>query len=192
MSGHAADFAATLRAKLPVITTERLTLRAPMLEDFAPYRDILTSERAIHMDGPLSREDAWRDFCQCVATWTLRGHGLWVIEETATKTVVGFTLIGFEAGDREPELGWFLVEGAEGNGFASEAARAAKAHGIKTLSLPSLVSYIDRVNTASTKVAERIGGWADETASTRLGQDGVVVYRHWPITDTDGGMEAYA
>ncbi|MEZ5769678.1 MAG: hypothetical protein R3D80_20020 [Paracoccaceae bacterium] len=27
--------------------------------------------------------------------------------------MLGFTLIGFEEGDREPELGWFLTEAAE-------------------------------------------------------------------------------
>lgn len=192
MPGLAADAAAALRAQLPVLTTERLTLRAPTLADFEPYRDILMSERAIHMDGPLSREGAWLDFSQCVANWLLRGHGLWVIEETATARVLGFTLICMETGDREPELGWFLLEEAEGQGFAMEAAQAAKAHGIRTLSLPSLVSYIDRVNTRSIALATRIGGWPDEDAADELGQDGVIVYRHWPVTDTDGGMEAYA
>lgn len=190
--GAAADFAAGLRAQLPVLTTERLTLRAPTLDDFDAYRDILMSDRAIHMGGPLSREAAWVDFAQCVANWVLRGHGLWVIEETATGATLGFTLICMETGDQEPELGWFLREEAEGQGFASEAAAAAKAHGIRTLALPALVSYIDRVNTRSIALAEKIGGWADEDAARALGQDGVIVYRHWPLPETDGGMEAYA
>lgn len=192
LDGPAADFAARLRGALPVLTTERLTLRAPTLADFEPYREILMSERAIHMNGPMTREGAWRDFAQCVANWLLRGHGPWVIEETATARVLGFTLICMEVGDREPELGWFLVEEAEGQGFAAEAATAAKAHGIETLSLPSLVSYIDRVNARSVALATRIGGWPDEVAAAGLGENGVIVYRHWPLADADGGMEAYA
>lgn len=192
IDGPAADFAVELRDALPVLTTERLTLRPPTLADFDPYREILMSERAVHMGGPMTREGAWRDFAQCTATWLLRGHGPWVIEETATARVLGFTVICMEVGDREPELGWFLIADAEGRGFAGEAAQAAKAHGIRTLGLPSLVSYIDGVNTRSTALAARIGGWPDESAAKDLGVEGVVVYRHWPLPDTDGGMEAYA
>ena len=191
-AGTAAARAAQWRAALPRLETARLVLRVPEAADFEAYRAILMSERAIHMDGPLDREEAWLDFAQVVATWHLRGHGLFVIEAKATGETLGFTLIGFEYGDQEPELGWFLTEAAEGQGDEVEAARAVKAWGIAELELPSLVSYIDRVNTRSTALAARLGGWPDEAASAALGEPGVVVYRHWPPADADGGMEAYS
>lgn len=191
-TGASAAFAATLRNRMPQLETARLVLRAPEIGDFEAYRQILMSPRAIYMNGPLDRHAAWLDFAQCVANWQLRGHGLFVIEEKATGETLGFTLICMEYGDREPELGWFLTEAAEGKGHAFEAAGAVRDWGIRELKLPALVSYIDRVNTRSTRLAERLGGRPDEAASAALDQDGVVVYRHWPPMDDEGGLEAYA
>lgn len=194
-TGVAAARAAELTAMLPRLETTRLVLRAPMIGDFETYREILMSQRAVHMDGPLDRRGAWLDFAQVIATWILRGHGLFVIEARATGETLGFTLIGFEHGDREPELGWFLTQAAEGHGFAFEAAQALRDWALATLDLPGLVSYIDPPNTRSIRLAERLGGWLDERASADVSaaQGGdVLVYRHWPSADTDGGMEAYA
>jgi len=191
-TGASAAIAAKLHAALPRLETERLVLRAPVIGDFEVYREILMSDRAVFMGGPLGRRDAWLDFSQCVANWPLRGHGLFTIEAKATGAVLGFTLICMEHGNREPELGWFLTEASEGHGYAFEAAGAVRDWGLREIGLERLVSYIDRVNTRSTALAAKLGGWPDEGASAELGQDGVVVYRHWPPADDAGGMEAYA
>lgn len=190
-TGAPAALAARLHALLPRLETARLVLRAPVIEDFDAYRAILMSERAIYMDGPLDRRESWLDFSQVVATWPLRGHGLFVIEAKATGKTLGFTLIGMEHGDREPELGWFLAETAEGHGYAFEAAQALRDWGLREMRLDSLVSYIDHANTRSIRLAEKLGGWPDAAAGAALGENDVVVFRHWPPAD-DGGMEAYA
>ena len=193
-TGAAAAEAARLQAALPRLETDRLILRAPRIEDFALYGAIMMSDRAVHMDGPLSRRDAWLDFCQCVACWTLRGHGLWAIEARDSGATLGFIPTCFEDGDLEPELGWFIDEAAEGRGIAFEAAEAVKAWALDSLALPALVSYIDPPNARSIALAERLGAWPDPVASVELsraqGAD-VLVYRHAPADD-DGGMEAYA
>lgn len=194
-SGASAALATGLRAGLPRLETARLILRAPEIGDFETYREILMSDRAIYMDGPLDRHDAWLDFTQCVANWMLRGHGLFAIEAKPTGETLGFTLICMEWGDQEPELGWFLAEAAEGRGYAFEAAGAVRDWGLGTLELPALVSYIDPPNARSVQLAERLGAWRDETASAALSEAQgaeVSVYRHWPPADGDGGMEAYA
>ena len=191
--GKAADYAATLRQGLPTLFTERLALRPPVLEDFAAYREILMSDRARYMvDQPMTRETAWLDFAQCVGTWLLRGHGLWTIikhqlteyengvtELHRDQTPLGFVLIGMEYGDREPELGWFLTEAAEGNGYAFEAARVARDHAITGFGLPSLVSYIDPPNTRSIALAQRLGATRDEQAESVF-DTAVLVFRHHP------------
>lgn len=195
-TGAAAAFAAGLRARLPQLETARLVLRAPVIEDFEPYRAILMSPRAVYMvDEPLTRRETWLDFAQVLSTWLLRGHGLWTITHKQSGAVLGFTLIGFEEGDREPELGWFLTEEAEGCGYAFEAAGAVRDWGLSRLELPALVSYIDPPNTRSIRLAERLGAWHDAAASAELSVEqeaDVHVYRHWPPAETDGGMEAYA
>jgi RimJ/RimL family protein N-acetyltransferase len=151
-----AQQAAAVAGAIPVLQTARLTLRAPRVTDFPAYAAIACTDRGIHIGGPLTEEEAWDDFCRMTANWLLRGHGAWSVE-THAGDLVGFVLIGFEPGDAEPELGWFLVEGAEGRGYATEAALAVHDHAFATLGLDRLVSYIAPENAASARVAERLG-----------------------------------
>jgi RimJ/RimL family protein N-acetyltransferase len=187
-TGPAADFAAALRARLPAFETARLVLRAPEIGDFAAYAEILCSPRASGMGGQQDREGAWSDFTATIAGWLLRGHGLWTVAAKADGAVLGFVLVNMEAGDREPELGFFLREAAEGKGYAFEAAMAARDHALKVLKLDRLVSYIAPGNVRSQALARRLGAWHDAAADF----DGVEVWRHWPPAADDGGMEAYA
>ena len=179
-SGPAADLAARLGALVPRLETPRLVLRVPVIGDFEAFREIFESPRALHMGGPFDRSGAWDEFTECVSGWLLRGHGAWAIEEKATGAVLGFTLVHMEYGDREPELGWFLRQEAEGRGIALEAAAAAKAHALDTLRLPALVSYIDAPNLRSIALAEKLGAWNDAQAAAEFGPDAPLVYRHAP------------
>lgn len=159
--GPAADFAAMLGARLPLIETPRLRLRAPALADFPLWAEILTGPAGPWLGGPFTRDAAFTEFAAAVGTWLLRGHGPWTVEtrrgETRAGETVGFVLIGFEPGDREPELGFLFAKAAEGQGYAAEAARAARAHAFGPLALPTLVSCIDEGNTRSIRLAERLG-----------------------------------
>ena len=176
VSGPAADFAAGLRAQLPVIETPRLCLRAPVLEDFAHYAEITVGPRGVHVLEDPTEEAAWHDFAQMVATWLLRGHGLWTIEDRSGE-VQGFVLIGFEPGDNEPELGFLIREGAEGKGIAAEAARAARDWAYSAAGMTTLVSTIDHDNSRSCRLAERLGAVRDPQAEATY--HGVIrVYRH--------------
>ncbi|MEC7764467.1 MAG: GNAT family N-acetyltransferase [Pseudomonadota bacterium] len=189
-SGPAAIFAGRLQAMLPVLDTPRLTLRAPTLDDFATYAAIMGSERAVHMDGPMNREDTYLDFTCAVAGWLLRGHGLWTVTRKDTGDVAGFVLVNMEPGDQEPELGFFLTAEAEGHGFAAEAAGAARTHALNTLRLERLVSYVGEGNDRSARLAETLGAYRDTVAEAAIDHD-CRVYRHAPMGG-DGGIEAYA
>lgn len=177
-AGASAVLAADIRALLPRLETARTVLRAPVVGDFEYYAEIMMSERAVYMGGPMSRHDAWLDFTQCVSNWVLRGHGLWTVTAREGGEVLGFVLICYEFGDLEPELGYFLRKGAEGLGYAGEAVAAAHAHGFKTLGLPQMVSYIDPANDASIRLAERMGAVRD--ADMVGGDEPAYVYRHTP------------
>lgn len=163
-----------LAGLVPVLQTPRLTLRAPRLGDFPAYAAILCSDRGRFIGGPFTEDEAWGDFTAMTANWLLRGHGTWAVE-THAGTLVGFALIGFEPGDAEPELGWFTLPDHQGQGFATEAARAARDHAFATLGLQRLVSYIDPENTASRRVALRLGA----EISGQL--DGSDVWIHRPV-----------
>ncbi|MCY4334357.1 MAG: GNAT family N-acetyltransferase [Litoreibacter sp.] len=181
-TGKPAANAARFQSLIPVLETERLILRAPIMEDFPAFAEIEMSDRAIYMGGPLNREDTWLDFTQCLASWMLNGYGMWSVT-TKDGALQGFVTIvrGYE--DLEPELGYFFRAEAEGKGYASEAAKAARDFGIDEIGVGSLVSYIDGKNAASVNVAAKIGGTRDRASEQIFeGTDytGDVVYRHWP------------
>ncbi|MEO1637900.1 MAG: GNAT family N-acetyltransferase [Pseudomonadota bacterium] len=147
---------AALAATVPVLETDRLTLRMPRLSDWAVLEPIWTTDRGAHIGGPMSAEDAWLDFNQCVAGWILRGHGALTICDRATGAVLGLVVFGHEYGDPTPELGWLLTEEAEGNGYATEAA-AALLPLCRQIYGEGFVSYIGDGNDASVRVAARLG-----------------------------------
>ena len=155
--GPAADFAATLVAQLPVIETARLRLRAPRLSDFDAWAEVLTGPAGVHMGGPFDRDDAFVEFLASTGTWLLRGHEPLTVEDKTTGATLGFVLIGFEPGDLEPELGWFVIPAAKGKGFAQEAALALRDHAFGPLGMTRLVSYIDPDNAPSRRLAARLG-----------------------------------
>ncbi len=180
-TGPTAALAAQIQGHVPRIETARLILRAPRIEDFETYAEIACSDRATGIGGPMTRAEAWADFAQVCVTWYLRGHGGWTVVRREGGAPLGFVLIGFEPGDRAPELGFLFTAAAEGQGFAAEAAQAARDHGFGPFALESLVSYIDPANTRSIALAERLGAMRDAEAEAALGPDVVcLVYRHAP------------
>lgn len=175
-SGEAARAAASYRDALPVLETERLRLRPPHMGDHAAYEALMVGDQG-HMGGPFTREDAWADFTNYVAGWLLHGHGSWAVERKADGALVGFVLVGLEWGDAEPEVGWMLLEAFRGQGYATEAAAAARDFGLRLYGPGGLVSYIDPTNPASERVAERLGAVRDRDAEA-LFDEPVRVWRH--------------
>jgi RimJ/RimL family protein N-acetyltransferase len=74
------------------------------------------------------------------------------------------------------ELGWLLTEQAEGHGYAFEAARAFLPLARKIAGPGKLVSYIHTDNSASIRLAEKLGAVCDRDPHP-LFPDGLV-YRH--------------
>ena len=185
-SGRAAQQAAATAATVPVIETERLRLRPIRASDFDVWADIACTERGTHIGGPMTREDAWYDFIQLAASWMLHGHGGWTITDKDSddrRAGHGFMVLGFEPGDREPEIGWLLAKSAEGKGIAFEAATAVRAYALD-LELPSLVSYIDNANHRSEALARRLGGRPDMAATHALDiKAPFTIWRHLPTAE---------
>ena len=174
----------------PVITTARLRLRGHTLADLEQLCDLFETDRAVHMGGPVPRMHAWRWLASEVAMWDLMGHGAWGIE-TAEGAFIGQVGILKPPHFPEVELGWTLLEQAEGKGYAFEAAMAAM-HWAWEQGFETLVSYIGPANTRSIALAKRLGAEHDAGAALPHGEtaDETVVYRHRP--DADGSPEAYA
>lgn len=165
-----------LMAGIPTLATARLTLRAPVLDDFPHLVAIDASVGDASLRTRGGRNGTWSDFMQMTATWLLRGHGWWTVSDG--NAALGFVGVGFEPGDREPELGYLFTPAARGRGFATEAATAARDWARDTARLSSLVSYISDDNTASQNVARKLGASRDRAAETALDETGVQVWRH--------------
>jgi RimJ/RimL family protein N-acetyltransferase len=158
------------------LKTERLTLRPPVLADFPDYRTFMMSPRSSKMGGPYDGAGAWFFFCHDVAQWQFFEHGGLMMIVTASGECVGQVGINHGPLFPEKELGWFVYEGQEGKGYATEAARALRDWAFATLGLASLVSYVDPGNPRSAAVAQRLGAVVDPQAKGKDPAD--IVYRH--------------
>lgn len=163
---------------IPTLHTQRLTLRPPAMDDVPAYLEVMASERAVHMGGPFSEEEAWLDFCAGVAGWHLRGYGMLSIAAKDGPAFLGVIFMHLEWGDPERELGWILTPEAEGNGYAFEAAVAARAYAFDTLGWTTAVSYIAPANARSVALAERLGAVLDPEAPQPAVETPCLVYRH--------------
>ena len=145
-------------------------------EDFPAYAAFLASDRAWGMGGPHGVRTAWEYFCNDTAQWTLLGMGGLMIVPRGQTEPVGQVAVCHGPIFPEPELGWFLYDGHEGEGYATEAARALRDWAFDVRRVPTLVSYVDPGNAASARVAERLGAVLDQTAPSP--DPGDLVYRH--------------
>ncbi|MCZ8152878.1 MAG: GNAT family N-acetyltransferase [Rhodobacteraceae bacterium] len=158
----------------PTMTTERLTLRMPVLGDFEYRAAFYASDRSVWEGGPLSRVDAWRIWASEVGLWPLRGYGPFTVE--AGGAYVGEVGIYQAADYPEAELGLFVVPEAEGKGYALEAARAVMFWVRSTFGWNEIVNIIDPGNARSIALGLRLGGRID---ASRPGIDpGDVVIVH--------------
>ena len=174
-----------------MLETQRLILRKPVADDLGAFSAFMMSPRADMVRRPeeTGAEGAWRAFAKELGHWEIRGYGLWAVTEKGDDTALGLIGPWNPEGWPEPEIGWNVFAGAEGKGYAFEAARAAIDDVFTRLGWSTAVSYIDPANTRSVALAERLGAVHDENAA-RLYPD-TLVYRH-PAPDADGNVEAYA
>lgn len=160
----------------PILTTARLTLRSHAMSDWPDLRDMLASDRARHIGGPLDERAAWSFFARAVAPWSLQGHGAFAIDVADTGTFVGQISLARPPWFPETELGWLMLPAAEGRGFAAEAAGAVRDWAFANTALDGLVSYIHVDNTRSIALAERLRARPDPDATAPYINH--VVYRH--------------
>lgn len=161
---------------IPTLRTDRLILRAPRIDDFAAYAELMASSRAAHMGGPFDERGAWSMFCHDVAQWELFGHGALMVDRSADGVCVGQVGINHGPLFPEKEIGWLLYDGFEGQGYATEAAKTLLNWAFAERDIDQLVSYIDTDNSGSIAVAVRLGGRPDRSAPRPDSAD--LVYRY--------------
>ena len=106
---------------------------------------------------PLDRAESWRRMAYQVGHWRLRGFGHWALERRDTGAMIGHAGLYRPEGWPGTEIGWTLARAHWGNGYATEAARAAIEWGWRELDVNRIVSVIVADNERSTAVARRLG-----------------------------------
>jgi len=143
--------------QIPTLTTERLTLRAPRLDDFDAFAAFRASDRARFVGGPNTRSEAWGHFLGLAGQWAILGYGRWIVADKATDQPLGVVGLLFPAGWPEPEIGWTMFAEGEGRGYAHEAALAARAHAYGPAGWTTAISLIDPVNARSVALGRKMG-----------------------------------
>ncbi len=114
-----------------------------------------------HFPAPLSRAESDELIERIEAGFEIHGFGLWALELREGGEFIGFAGLavpGFEAHFTPAvEVGWRLARSAWGNGYATEAGRAALAFGFEQVRLDEIVSFTTAANHRSRAVMERLG-----------------------------------
>ena len=148
----------------PLLTTERLVLRGPERSDLPAFTRFMTSAPSMAAQGEtVTAQQAWFGYLAGIGHWHWHGFGFFTVALRQTGHPVGRVGLIKHAGWPEVELAWHLFDGAEGKGFATEAALTVKRWAHEDLGLERLESYIDRRNTRSQAVAKRLGAVTDGT-----------------------------
>jgi RimJ/RimL family protein N-acetyltransferase len=154
-----------------VLITDRLVLRPVTPADhaglLAHWR--VPEVRRFLFDGALlSMADVTRVIEDSTASFAAAGYGLWLIREAGGHDPIGTSGLR-PLDDLGLEVIYSLAPGAQGSGYATEAARAVVQYALGPLGLPAVLAEIDEGNAASAAVAERLGMTAFEVVPGVLG-----------------------
>jgi len=144
------------------LETERLMLRRWRSRDREQFAQMNADPIVMeHFPGVLSRAESDSFADQIDAHFEKHGFGLWAVELSAKVDFIGYVGLSVPRFDAHfmpaAEVGWRLDKAHWGQGFATEAARAAVADGFRRIGLAEIVSFTVPANTRSIRVMERLG-----------------------------------
>ena len=149
-----------------VIETERLYLRQWQASDFAVFAEINADPEVMkYFPKLLTPKVSDIIASKCQQLIANQGWGLWAVSlKDSTKTYddfIGFVGLNDTHADMSfapaVEIAWRLHKDYLGQGYATEAARAALNFAFTELSLDEVVSFTAVINKRSQLVMERLG-----------------------------------
>jgi RimJ/RimL family protein N-acetyltransferase len=179
-----------------LIETERLLLRPPEPEDAAAIARQLADPEVMRYIGRGETGDlgdAVEQVAKMRQGWDDDGFGRFVVLRRDTGGAIGrvgllvWDPLTWQNGtrrefgdDAETELGWTLERAAWGQGFATEAAAAARDWAVSDVRPRRLISLIHPENARSQRVAQRIGEEYERDVVTVRG----VAVQLWALAST--------
>lgn len=148
------------RDRKTILETERLILRTFIPDDarvLASVIETITHEQY----KQLSLLEYAQGFIEhsIIPSYEQNGFGLWALIHKQTDELIGYCGLHKVnvSGEEKIELAYRIAKKFRGQGLATEAAIAVRDYWFNVLSLSEIVSCIAHDNTASIKVAERVG-----------------------------------
>jgi RimJ/RimL family protein N-acetyltransferase len=141
-----------------ILITTRLYLRE-MTPDDAGHAFLLNSDPEVlrHTgDGPFASVAEARAFLTNYPDYRVHGMGWWAMVRKTDGQWLGWCGLKRHP-DGEVDLGYRLLRGHWGHGYATEAGRACIDLGFGPFALPYIVGRVAAENTASVRVLEKLG-----------------------------------
>jgi RimJ/RimL family protein N-acetyltransferase len=145
-----------------MLSTPRLRLRLWRDEDLPVFAALNASPEVMEFfPKPLDRAESDELADRIRGHFARHGFGLWAVELPGIADFIGFVGLAVPAFEAHftpcVEIGWRLAQEHWGQGYATEAARAALDFGFQNLGLEEIVSFTVPANQRSRAVMERIG-----------------------------------
>jgi len=140
------------------LTTERLVLRPPTLDDLPVWHAIYLDAEEVWYGAPRSslvenREKLTRQ----VEHFEQHGFGMCAVDLAASGETIGSAGLQHLEGGPEIEVGYRFLKAHWGQGYATESARASIAYGFDEVGLERIVAVALETNVASRRVLEKCG-----------------------------------
>jgi RimJ/RimL family protein N-acetyltransferase len=140
------------------LETERLRLRPAKEEDLETWLAISRDAEQEWWGEPHSTiDDARENLDKHLRSQERHGFSLWPVELRRTGEVIGLTGLQHLAGGAEIEVGYRFLRHHWGEGYATEAARAAIGFAFDELGLDRIVGVTLPTNERSRHVLEKCG-----------------------------------
>jgi RimJ/RimL family protein N-acetyltransferase len=117
----------------------------------------------LFLTGPPTREQLEARTVIHEQIWGARGYGMFAVLERASERFVARVGAMTTPETGRIEIAWSTIRDAWGKGYASEAAKAAIDFTFANSTLDALDCYLRPDNTASRKVAEKVGFRYEDT-----------------------------
>jgi RimJ/RimL family protein N-acetyltransferase len=156
--------------EIPTLTTDRLRLRAFCAGDLGAFAAMRANPEVVRYLGtgrPFTPVEVWRMMAGFLGQWALRGYGVWACEKIDGAAFIGAIGTYHPLEWPEPEIIYSLDRPFWRQGFATEAAGAARNWLFEHFPLGRAGSFIRPDNSASKRVAGRLGAVYESTSESR-------------------------
>jgi RimJ/RimL family protein N-acetyltransferase len=163
--------------EIPTLTTDRVRLRAFRAGDLDAYAAMQANPevmRYLITGRTATPVEVWRNMASSLGQWALRGYGMWACEKIDGAVFIGSSGTFQPLDWPEPEIAYSLDRPFWSQGFATEAARAARDWLFGHFPLARAASFIRPDNDVSKRVAQRLGAVCEGKLELRGS-----TYEHW-------------